>query len=64
MRETRLDDASLIMANLSRVDLSGSTGLTQTNLATATFDSEEPPKLDNVIDPNTDEQVVLPEEAR
>ena len=60
MRETRLDDASLIMTNLSHVDLSGSTGLIQDRLDTATFDPEKPPKLDNVIDPRTKEQVVLP----
>ena len=58
MRETRLDDASLVMANLSRVDLSGSTGLTQLNLDIAALDSEDAPKLDNVIDPNTGEQLV------
>ena len=58
MRETKLDGASLVMTNLSRVDLSGSTGLTQLNLDIAAHDSEDAPKLDNVIDPNTGEQLV------
>ena len=61
MRETKLDHASLIMTDLSDVDLSGSTGLTQNRFDSATFDPERPPKLDNVLDPYTGEQVVLPE---
>ena len=58
MRETKLDDASLIMTDLTGVDLSGSIGLTQTSFDLATFDSEKPPKLDNVLDPKTGEQLV------
>ena len=61
MRETKLDHASLTMTDLSDVDLSGSTGLTQNRFNSATFDPEKPPKLDNVLDPYTGEQVALPE---
>lgn len=63
MRETKLDHASLIMTDLSDVDLSGSTGLTQSSLDLVAFDSEKPPKLDNVLDANTGEQLVLSERA-
>ncbi len=59
MRGTKLDDASLHLTNLSRVDLSGSTGLTQSDLDMATFDPEEPPKLDQVFDAKTGEPIAL-----
>ena len=58
MRETKLDNASLIMTDLSGVDLSGSTGLTQSRLDRAWPDSKVPPKLDNVLDAVTGEQLV------
>ena len=58
MRATKLDDASLILTNLSNADLSGSSGLIQECLDTVTFDHEKPPKLDNVLDAETGEQLV------
>ena len=61
MRGTRLDDASLFATNLSRVDLSHATGLTQEELDLARDDPDYVPRLDGVIDAKTGETIVWKE---
>ena len=58
MRGARMDDAKLALTELSRVDLSRATGLTQFELDCSVADSDNPPKLDGVIDANTGEPIV------
>ena len=58
MRGVKLDDASLSSTNLTRVDLSDATGLTQAELDGARADPNYVPKLDGVIDPNTGKPLV------
>ena len=52
-RCAKLHDARLLGANLSGVDLSGATGLTEFDLYTAKADEDRPPKLDDAIDLET-----------
>ena len=63
MQGTKLEDASFLLTNLSRVDFTGATGLTQSNLDMAKADTDNPPKLDDVLDANTGEPLVWPGET-
>lgn len=58
MRRTKMDDTHLIGTNLSRVDLSEATGLTQDRLHFARADPNDAPKLNEVYDANTQEPIV------
>ena len=61
MRDTILDDVSLLGTNLARVDLSNATGLTQVALDHAYhawIDPNDVPKLDGAVDANTGKPLV------
>lgn len=58
MRRTKMDNARLIGTNLSSVDLSKATGLTQDQLYFARADPKNAPKLDEVFDAKTREPIV------
>lgn len=58
MRRTKMADVRLIGTNLSRVDLSEATGLTQDRLYFAKADPDYAPKLDGVYDAYTREPIV------
>ena len=53
-----LNDAHLNRANLTGADLRNCKGLTQERLDQAIADSNNPPKLEGVIDANTGEPLV------
>ena len=53
-----LEDALLIHTNLSGADLEGCKGLTQKQLNEAVADSDNPPKLEGVVDANTGNSIV------
>ena len=53
-----LEDARLIHTNLSGADLEGCKGLTQKQLNEAVADSDNPPKLEGVVDANTGNSIV------
>ena len=63
MQGTKLEDAFFLSTNLSCVDFTGATGLTQSNLDMAKADTDNPPKLDDVLDANTGEPLVWPGET-
>ena len=63
MRDTKLDDVSLLGTNLANVNLSNATGLTQTWLGFARIEPNDVPKLDGVVDANTGRQIVWPDDS-
>ena len=56
--DVNLKDALLIHTNLSGADLEGCKGLTQKQLNEAVADSDNPPKLEGVVDANTGNSIV------
>ena len=56
--DVNLEDALLIHTNLSGADLEGCKGLTQKQLNEAVADSDNPPKLEGVVDANTGNSIV------
>ena len=58
MQGTKLEDASFLSTILSSVDFTGATGLTQSKLDMAKADTDNPPKLDGVLDAETGKQLV------
>ena len=58
MQGVQLEDASLLSTNLSRVDLSRATGLTQDELNGARADPDNPPRLNDVTDARTGKPIV------
>lgn len=58
MQGVQLEDASLLSTNLSRVDLSRATGLTQNELNGARADPDNPPRLNDVTDARTGKPIV------
>ena len=58
MQSVRLDDAIFFATNLTRVDLSLATGLTQTELDQARADPDNAPNLDGTVDTKTGEPIV------
>ena len=56
--DVNLEDALLIDTNLSGADLEGCKGLTQKQLNEAVADSDNPPKLEGVVDANTGNSIV------
>ena len=58
MRRAKLHDALLLGTNLSRVDLSEATGLTEFSLRLAYNYTDEEPRLSGVIDDNTGKPIV------
>ncbi len=58
MRGVKLDDARLLATNLTRVDLSHATGLTQLDLDYVQVDSDDGPRLYGVFDANTGKPIV------
>ena len=61
MRGAKMDDANLLATKLSRVDLSGATGLTKDSLSLAKADQGREPKLDKAIDAKTGKLLVWDE---
>ncbi len=58
LRGAQMDEASLFLTILSRVDLSHATGLTQDQLDDARDDPDDLPRLDGVIDAKTGDPIV------
>ncbi len=58
MQSVRLDDAIFFATNLTRVDLSLATGLTQTELDRARADPDNAPNLVGAVDTKTGEPIV------
>ena len=58
LRGAQMDEASLFLTILSRVDLSHATGLTQDQLDDARADPDDVPRLDGVIDAKTEDPIV------
>ena len=58
MRGAKMDNVSLLSTNLSLVDLSHATGLTQYEVNGARADHDKIPKLDGAVDANTEKPLV------
>ncbi len=63
MRGAKMDDVLLLSTNLSLVDLSHATGLTQSEVNGARADQDKLPKLDGAVDAKTEEPLIWNESS-